>query len=269
MFSKDAFKNKNILISGGAKGIGLSICKTFLNHGADIIILDNDQNALQEAKNLLSLKNNNIRTILCDLSKNNFEENVSHTLSKWRITLDVIINNARVPGRISFNDESNASFTQAFSIMVIAPFLLARSLSSYMKNSTNACIINISSVAGSFVSNESPSYMLAKSSLIHLSKILAVNLSDQNIRVNTLSPGFIVKDQYRQKFYSDRNISYKTLVDEVHLSRDVGTELDVANTCLYLASDLSNFLNGENIVLDGGLTIQDQWALLQRSRVNK
>ena len=144
-----------------------------------------------------------------------------------------------------------------------AAFFLAQAAVPHM--SCGSSIITISSVSGNLVSNESPSYQISKAALIHLNRYLAVFCGPKGIRANAILPGFIVQDEHRDKFSSiepDQE-KFKSIVNSLHpLSGGPGYANDVANAVIFLASNEAKFITGQEIVVDGGLTIQDPTKVL-------
>ena len=135
-----------------------------------------------------------------------------------------------------------------------------------MKKQKGGVIINIGSILGTFVGHEDLCYHVAKAGLIQFTRCLAERFGPDNIRANCISPGFIVKDELRQHFESNENHSYRTAAINVHPLRRIGSPEDVADAVLFLASNEASFITGQNLIIDGGLTIRDQWSVADQFR---
>ena len=120
----------------------------------------------------------------------------------------------------------------------------------------------MSSISSKLISAQSPAYHFSKSSINSMTKYFSVKYGKKNINVNAVLPGFILQQRFIKKFNSSKNIAYKKKVLKVLPYSRCGTEEDVSNLVLFLSSKYSNFINGENIILDGGASNQDQFAVL-------
>lgn len=130
---------------------------------------------------------------------------------------------------------------------------------------THACggsIINISTVLSYAVGGEAPSYHVAKAAVDQLTRYLAVQCGSKQVRVNAIAPGFIVKEPHLKRFHSKASDDYRAIACYAHPSGAIGLESDVANAAAFLASDAAQFVTGQVLVVDGGLTIQEPFMLL-------
>ena len=121
-------------------------------------------------------------------------------------------------------------------------------------------IINIASISGRYVSNESPAYQISKAGLIHMTRYLAVATSKYKIRANCIMPGMIVKKIHSERFNSSENKAYRDEFLKTHSVVQPGDETDIANAVDFLSDEKSKFMNGECLIIDGGVTIQDAFA---------
>ena len=218
------FKNKVVVVTGGAQGIGKSICDEFSKNGASVCIIDIKDNPYY----------------IGDLSKKeDIEEFVKKVINQYG-HIDYLINNA-MPLFKGISSCSYEEFEYAQRVGVIAPFYLSKLFKPYFNK--DACIINISSSRDRMSQPESESYTAAKGGIATLTHSLAVSLSGL-VRVNSISPGWI--DTTNSDFEgSDLN---------QHPAGRVGNPLDITNMVLYLCSSKASFITGENICIDGGMT---------------
>ena len=235
----------NVLITGAGSGHGLSLVKLFLKYNYKVYALDITFN-----KYLKNNLNKNLKIIQIDLLKPNlFDEILKVNLKKNHI--NCLINNARAGLRKNFFEEDLDNYDLSMNVNLKSNFFFSRSIIPYLKKNKSS-IINISSVLGHYIGNESPSYHLSKYAIISLTKLMAYNLKSYGVRVNCISPGFLIKNENLKLFNSHKNKAYKKKVLNTLLTNDIGFTKDLFNTIEFLISQKSKFINGENIILDGG-----------------
>ena len=220
----DAFKEKVVIVTGGANGIGRCIADEFRNRGAIVYVIDKQEGA----------------HFVGDISKKEvLDAFVAQVLNKHN-KVDIIINNA-LPLMKGIDECSYEEFQYALSVGITAPFYLVKLLKDQL--SVGASIINISSSRDRMSQPQTESYTAAKGGIAALTHALAVSLSGK-ARVNSISPGWI-------------DTSY-TVYDGPDASQQpvgrVGNPMDIANMVLFLCTDKAGFITGENICIDGGMT---------------
>ena len=220
------FKDKVVIVTGGANGIGLCIAKEFRSHGAIVHVIDK-----QEGDHFVG-----------DISRKEVLESfATEVLSKHK-KVDIIINNA-LPLMKGIAECSYEEFQYALSVGVTAPFYLVKLLVPHLAE--GASIINISSSRDRMSQPQTESYTAAKGGIAALTHALAMSLAGK-ARVNTISPGWI-----------DTAYTVYNGPDAVQQPAGrVGNPLDIANMVLFLCSDQAGFVTGENICIDGGMTRQ-------------
>ena len=220
------FKDKVVIVTGGANGIGLCIAKEFRSHGAIVHVIDK-----QEGEHFVG-----------DISRKEVLESfATEVLSKHK-KVDIIINNA-LPLMKGIAECSYEEFQYALSVGVTAPFYLVKLLVPHLAE--GASIINISSSRDRMSQPQTESYTAAKGGIAALTHALAMSLAGK-ARVNTISPGWI-----------DTAYTVYNGPDAVQQPAGrVGNPLDIANMVLFLCSDKAGFVIGENICIDGGMTRQ-------------
>ena len=220
------FKNKIVVVTGGARGIGKCIAEKFREAGANVCIIDllsNDYfvGDLAEKETLERFA----EKVICDFGH-----------------VDYLINNA-APKNVGITCASYEDFEYALKVGVTAPFYLSKLFAPYL--SRDAAIINISSSRDRMSQPETESYTAAKGGISALTHAMAVSFAGK-VRVNSISPGWI-----------DNNYTVYEGADAVQQpSGRVGNPPDIANMVLYLCSDMAGFITGENICIDGGMTKQ-------------
>ena len=218
------FKDKVVVVTGGAHGIGQCICNEFRKEGAKVCVIDLRENDYFQG----------------DLSDKKTLEIFAEKVVKEYGHVDYLINNA-APLFKGISECSYEEFCYALNVGVTAAFYLTKLFMPYFAK--NACVVNISSSRDRMSMPESESYTAAKGGIHALTHALAVSLAGK-VRVNSVSPGWI-----------DLDYTVYEGADAVqHPAGRVGNPLDIANVVLFLCSEKAGFITGENICIDGGMT---------------
>ena len=238
------FKNKTVVITGGSKGIGLEITKTFLKHQANVIIL-----ARNKPKRKIQSKGNAGYFIECDIRNTQSIDNAIKDIASKYKSIDVLINNA---GGAPMADSLTASpkFHEAIiDLNLTAPLNLSQKIAKKMiKQKTVSNIINISSVTATRPTPGSAAYGAAKGALVNLTKTLAVEWAPK-IKVNSIIVGYIETENSILHYGSKSEI--KKVAKTIPLKR-MGQPQDVANACVFFASDLAEWVTGSALEVHGG-----------------
>lgn len=220
------FSNKVVVITGGAQGIGKCIAEEFKKVGAKVAIIDVKENEY----------------FIGDIAnKNTLESFVDKVISDYG-KVDFLINNA-APMMCGITNGTYEDFEYALKVGVTAPFYLSKLVAPYFAD--GASIVNISSSRDRMSQPETESYTAAKGGISALTHALSVSLAGK-VRVNSISPGWI----------ENNGVIYEGADAIQQPVGRVGNPTDIANMVLYLCSDMSGFITGENICIDGGMTKQ-------------
>ena len=256
-------KGRVALITGGAGYIGFSIAEALAEAGADIVLLDFNTEICKEKSSILE-KHYGVKVLplRCDLEKSeDIEESVSRVQDEFG-RLDVVVNCAALVGTsgvkgwaVPLIDQSIDTWRRALEVNLTAPFYLIQKSIPLLSQSHNASIINVGSIYGFAGMDMSlyegldyitpAAYAASKGGLTQLTKYLATALAP-DIRVNTLSPGGIERGQ--SESFQERYCR-KTPLNRM------GTEVDLKGAALFLASDMSAYVTGQNIIVDGGWSV--------------
>ena len=240
-----SLKNKKIIVTGASGGIGNSIVKRLNDCGAKILATGTKIEKLEELKS----KYNNIDVLKFDISQNDkiedFIENACQTLGG---SLDCIINNAGLTQDNLAIRMNLDEWKKVIDINLTSTFLLSKFAIKKMLKNKSGKIVNITSVVGHTGNLGQANYTASKAGIVAMSKSLAIEYAKKNININCISPGFIktaMTDKIDEKF--------KELIVSKIPSARLGDPEDVANAVLFLASDQSNYINGETIHVNGGM----------------
>ena len=244
-------KNKSAIVTGGARGIGREIAKTLAKNGANIAI--NYRTYNQELEKLVSeLENYNVKvlTYKCDASNEEEVESFIKAVKDKFNSIDILVNNAGITKDGLILRMSEKDFTDVLDINLKGTFNMTKAVSKIMVRQKYGKIINISSVVGVAGNAGQCNYAASKAGVIGFSKSIARELSSRNINVNVIAPGYINTDM--TKVLSD-NIKEEIL--KTIPMKKIGDPIDVANLALFLSSNLSDYITGQVINVDGGMVM--------------
>lgn len=250
-------KNKTIIITGGAAGIGKSICEAYAKLGWTILILDINSEAGLTLKNELS-KITTAFFYSCDFSNSDSIREVAALINTNHLILDAIIHNARAPyTSSSITANLNNEFNRDLNIFISSPLLLSELLIDNLSRGIDPCITFIGSTNSSFVSHQPLSYHVCKGALLQAVRYLAVSWGSLNIRVNLLNPGIVdVPGRPRNNL----NIFTQAVKAVIPLGRTALSD-EVASACIFLSSMQARYITGITINLDGGEHLKDHFSL--------
>ncbi|MFY9176833.1 MAG: SDR family oxidoreductase [Caldicoprobacterales bacterium] len=242
------FEGKVCVVTGGALGIGRCLTREFAKEGANIAFIDINKSAGEE--NLLFIKEKGGNAIFYhgDIAEektlNSFAETVINTYGK----VDYLINNACISKNGILSGCSYEDFNYVLRIGVSAPYMLSKLFMPYF--SQGASIVNIASTRAFMSQSDTESYTAAKGGILALTHALAVSLKGK-VRVNSISPGWIDTGEYYNESYTPEYSSGDT---KQHLVGRVGKATDIARAAMFLCDQENDFITGENITVDGGMT---------------
>ena len=238
-------KKINVILTGSTGGIGGAILESLYNSNANIIATGTNQDKLNKIKEKFS----KVITKKFDiLEHNSIEKFVDECSDIFQNKIDVLINNAGVTNDNLTIRMKLSEWNRVINLNLTSTFLISKNVIRKMLKNKNGKIINITSVVGHTGNIGQANYAASKAGLIGMSKSLALEYGKKNIKINCISPGFI-KSEMTEKI----NDNFKqTLLEKISLER-FGTPEDVANAALFLSSDLSNYITGETIHVNGGM----------------
>lgn len=243
----ESIKDKIVFITGGANGIGKAIVTQFCERGADVIFCDTDKEASSKL-------NENLSKYKCSYVTVDISDAESLNKAVWDVletkgNIDIIVNNAGVSVFESILDVTVEDFDKVLDTNLRPIFITAKALARHRDKNPSlnkyGRIINMASTRYLMSEPNSESYAASKGGIVSITHALASSLSKYNITVNCISPGWIETGDYDILSPEDH---------EQHPSGRVGKPEDIANTCIFLCQSNNDFINGQNIVVDGGMT---------------
>ena len=242
-------ESKVAIITGGSRGIGKSICETFAQNGCNVAFTYN--NSKESAESLAKeLNGYGIKAKAYKSDASNFDdatklvEDVLDDFGK----IDILVNNAGIKKDNLLMRMEKSDFDSVINTNLSSVFNLTKaSIKTFLKQ-RNGSIINISSVVGVKGNAGQSNYSASKAGIIGFSKSIALELGSRNIRSNVIAPGFIETDM-TNSLSEDVINSWK---ESIPLKRG-GNPSDVGNACVFLASDLSSYITGQVLHVDGGM----------------
>lgn len=238
-------KNKNIIVTGASGGIGNSIIKKLDEAQANILASGTKSEKLQELKSRF----NKIKILKFDISQSeSIEGFIDDASNELGGNLDCIVNNAGITQDNLSIRMSLDEWKKVIDINLTSTFLLSKFAIKKMLKNKSGKIINITSIVGHTGNVGQANYTASKAGIVAMSKSLAIEYAKKNINVNCISPGFIktaMTDKIDQKFKEN-------IISKIPSAR-LGEPEDVANAVLFLASNQSNYINGETLHVNGGM----------------
>lgn len=244
------------VVTGGASGIGRAICRTYAENGADVVVADLHEEPREDGTPTHELiadeTDREARFVECDVTDTDDLEAAMDAAEEFG-GVDVLVNNAGIFRSESFLDVTESEFEHLIDVNVKGVFFAAQAAARRMVEDGGGSVINLSSVAGLEGTGQYVSYCTSKGAVRLMTYALADELGPEGIRVNAIHPGIIETAMTTDDVPivgTETGKQYEQLIP----SRRFGDVDDIADAALYLASDLSDYVNGESLVVDGGLT---------------
>lgn len=242
------FSNKVVVITGATRGIGRAIFEAIKDYDVHLILTGTKK---EEIRRLNSESSPNIKWLCVDFTKDTETEIfLNYLRNKYRI--DVVINNAGINYIENITDFPLSKFDDIINVNLRTPFRIIQVVAPKMKRFGYGRMVNITSILGSISMPKRSAYSASKSGLIGMTKSIALELAEYNILVNCVSPG-IINTELTQSILTPEQIIEKT--NEIPMKR-LGTTNEMANLILYLSSNLNTYITGQDIIIDGGYTLQ-------------
>lgn len=247
----ELLKGKNAVITGASRGIGREIAAEFARQGANICFAY--RNSAEKANTLCEeITSYGVKAcaVQCDVSDFESAKKLIDTCKETFGSVDVLVNNAGITSDGLLMRMSEEAFDSVISINLKGTFNCMRHASAYMVRQKNGKIINLSSIVGIGGNAGQANYAASKAGVIGITKSAAKELGSRGITVNAIAPGFIDTDMTQAL-----NEKVKAaMLENIYLKR-LGQPKDIANLAVFLASDNANYITGQVITIDGGLSL--------------
>ena len=240
-------KTKLAIITGGASGLGLATTKKFIENNIQTIIIGRDENKLQKAANAFGE--------LChykafDLSNIKGIPSLIDDIIQEYGTPDILVNNAGINQKKSFTEVTDEDFQQIIQTNLTAVFVMSREVVKRMITAGRGSIVNISSMASQYGIPYVISYTATKAAIEGMTRAMATELSPLGIRVNCIAPGFIATDMSAKALNNDAERKQKVM-SRTPMGK-LGEPEDIAGVVAFLAGAEGGWVNGQQIIVNGG-----------------
>ena len=240
-------RNKNILITGVGKGLGKSMVEYFLKSGAYIYGITRSKSDINKLPN-----NKKLKLYVGDVRNVKIIKKIFNQSVKDKRIINGLVNNAGIRQRSKFENISSKDIKKVFDINFFSVFEILKLYVAYVKKyKINSSVVNIGSIVGETGFKDLSGYSSTKGALKSLTQCLAVEFANKNMRFNVVSPGFI-ETSFFNKFKSKKKL-YKWTLSKIPMNR-WGKSEEISALTAFLISDLSSYITGETINIDGGWT---------------
>lgn len=245
--------DKTVLVTGAGRGIGKALAIGFAEAGADIALLSRTESELLEVSAIIEELGQKALPIVADLtSVEDIKKAVKQIEEKWG-TIDILVNNAGMNIRSKAFDVTEEEWQQIMDTNLKSAFMLAQEVGKSMKeNGVKGKIISISSVAGQTALRTGVVYAASKAAIIQMTKVLAFEWGQYGINVNSIGPWYF-KTPLTEKILEDDQ--YVQDIFEVTPLRRIGKLEELVGPAVFLASEAANYVTGQTLFVDGGMTI--------------
>ena len=246
---------KVALVTGAARGIGRGIALRFAAEGARVGIMDLDADACQAVADDITRKGGRALEVHADISDPAQVGAAQAKLAEQFGVVDALVNNAAVMPAGAIHETAIADFDRCLAVNLRGTFLVSRALIPGMLAAGRGSIIHMASITGTLGLPGIAAYSMTKGALIALTRAMSTDYAGRGIRVNSVSPGTIDSPMLRDFLAAQSDPErLRGEFDRMHPIGRVGTIEEVANVCLFLASDEASFVTGSNYEVDGGLS---------------
>ena len=245
-----SMKNKVVIITGAAAGIGAATARLFARNGAHLSLIDIDEEALKKVETDCKALNPNVLALKYDASMvAEIERAIRETLLRFG-GIDVLINNAIYRAIGPFLEIREEEFDKSLFTNIKGYFFFAQKVVPHMLNRGGGRVINIASTFAFVGAQNLSAYCTCKGAVATMTRAMALELGSKNIFVNALAPGPIMTEGMKDLIHQVPSV-YESRIRDVPMGR-FGTPEEMAEMCLFLASEKCSYMNGSVLVADGG-----------------
>ncbi len=244
------FKDRVVFVTGSTRGIGKEVAKAFAKEGAIAIILGRNVESADKVSAEIIQQGGRAESFFCDVTNlQNVQKIVNKVLDKHK-RVDILINNAGITKDNLLLRMSENDWNEVMNINLRGVFNCTKIITKIMLRAKEGRIINISSIVGITGNAGQANYAASKAGIIGFTKSVAREIASRGITVNAIAPGYIQTDMTAQLNEKAR----QELLKNIPLGK-LGSAKNIADTCLFLASEEASYITGQTLVVDGGMTI--------------
>lgn len=247
--AKQNFAGKNVVITGGASGIGRAIAEAFSGQDASVAILDLNLDLAREVSSKLG---SNSIAVACDVSKiESINQAVSHVIENFR-KIDILVNSAGIAALNPAEKVTQSEWDKTLSINLTGTFFMSQRVGIEMLKENNGSIINLASQAASVALTDHVAYCASKFGVLGVTKVLASEWGGRGITVNSVSPTVVLTELGKKAWAGEKGDALKKLIPTGRFAEPE----EIAASVLFLASEEARMINGADLLVDGGYTIR-------------
>jgi len=258
--ARGRLEGKNVVVTGGGRGIGRATALAFAREGASVLVVARSEGELQETVALVAQDGGDAWLLTCDVADDaQVDAVVERALGRWG-RIDVLVNNAGIDDDTPFLQVDRARWREVLAVNLTAAFVFAQAVARAMVGNGGGVILHTASIDASGGDGPYVAYNAAKAGMIGLSRTIAMELGEHGIRSNCVSPGF-THTEMTEKAVGPKLMEYLNgNFARVPMRRLVTTD-EVANAFVFLASDAASGITGIDLRVDCGLTAN--WCILE------
>ncbi len=244
------FQDKVAIVTGSTRGIGKGIAAAFAKQGATVIVTGRSEESAQKTVSEIQQNGGTADYFVGDVTNGEIAQEITAKVLDKYNRIDILINNAGITKDNLLLRMSEDDFDDVIRINLKGVFNFTKVVAKVMLKAKQGSIINISSVIGITGNVGQANYAASKAGVIGFTKSVAKELASRGITVNAIAPGYIQTDMTAEM--TDK--AQSEILDKIPMNR-LGAVDDIAKACLFLASEEANYITGQTLVIDGGMTI--------------
>jgi len=256
--SRKRFEGSSVIVTGGASGIGKATAEAFMEEGADVSVIDLSEKSCTAFRREMSQRGFEPLVLKGDVTRSGDVSRMVRKVLKEHDRVDVLFNNAGILVEGTIEDVAEEDWDRIMAVNVKGVFLMSKAVVPAMLRQGKGVIVNNASCSGLVGDRNAIAYNTSKGAVVLLTKCLALDYAQKNIRANCVCPGEIDTPMFRREAKSRRMPveEYRRQLCEVHPIGRLGVPKEVAAAVLFLASDEASFITGVAFSVDGGYTCQ-------------
>jgi NAD(P)-dependent dehydrogenase (short-subunit alcohol dehydrogenase family) len=248
-----SLNNKTAVITGAGRGIGRALSIGLAEAGADVVLLSRTRTDLEETASSIHALGRKAYIVPTDVTSRAEIQEAVRYIEKQGLTIDILINNAGMNIRSNAFEVTDEEWNTIMDTNLKSAFMMSQEIGNHMKENRKGKIINIASVAGHVALRTGVVYAATKAAMIQMTKVLAFEWGTYNINVNSIGPWYfktpLTKELLKNQEYVDDILSVTPL-------KRIGELQELVGPAVFLSSDAGNYVTGQTLFVDGGMTIQ-------------